>query len=590
MAAGPSSSSTSPSNLSSNSPFLHGSFSSTSSSPPKLPFPAGAMTADVFSTTGASLSHSYTLSPIGERKTLENGSSSLLSLSELEPTLSSSDMKYATMVLLRKLPRNTSEEAVRSMLLFAKDLINTEIIKADFAEDKGFVSAIARFRTLAGAQEARDRLNGKANAANDAKMVVELLPSNSVPGAIGARRNTVDGTASRQTSGSTSSAASSLGRQSSRFNGTFQSMEKMSPPNGSSSLGGTEFSIPEAGLFGPKSPTGTKTFGEATQNLSKQLINDDAGDDETSELIKDPVAYARSGQNGPNMARRTTQPSLPVSRFASLSLNTTSGGTSGLTSPPLSSFASPRSVGPVQSPGPPITTMSPQNMSSTMGPMGPNSNYQLTPHHYQRHNYPPVNPADQNPPCNTLYVGNLPIDTSEDELKAMFSKQRGYKRLCFRTKANGPMCFVEFEDVSFATKALNELYGHPLHNSVKGGIRLSFSKNPLGVRNGQNNSNNIPATPITPHNAMPGMGSGFGMNQTFSTATGPPPGLTPPGMSSPPMSMNASSNFGMFSNGGFGVPPNAIRAQSLTGGMAPAAANSGFSGMAGGYSDYMMGR
>lgn len=41
------------------------------------------------------------------------------------------------------------------------------------------------------------------------------------------------------------------------------------------------------------------------------------------------------------------------------------------------------------------------------------------------------------------------------------------------------MAFVEFEDVSSATKALTELYGAPLHNSVKGGIRLSFAKNPL---------------------------------------------------------------------------------------------------------------
>ena len=120
-----------------------------------------------------------------------------------------------------------------------------------------------------------------------------------------------------------------------------------------------------------------------------------------------------------------------------------------------------------------------------MSPNGNSGAYQMSNPQYLRHNYPPVNPADQNPPCNTLYVGNLPIDTSEDELKAMFSKQRGYKRLCFRTKQNGPMCFVEFEDVSFATKALNELYGVQLHNSVKGGIRLSFSKNPLGVRAGQ---------------------------------------------------------------------------------------------------------
>ncbi len=97
---------------------------------------------------------------------------------------------------------------------------------------------------------------------------------------------------------------------------------------------------------------------------------------------------------------------------------------------------------------------------------------------------PPV-PTNENPPCNTLYVGNLPIDASEEELKALFSKQRGYKRLLFRTKQNGPMCLVEYDDVSCATKALQELDGHLLQNSTPDGIRLSFSKNPLGVRSGQ---------------------------------------------------------------------------------------------------------
>jgi hypothetical protein len=95
-----------------------------------------------------------------------------------------------------------------------------------------------------------------------------------------------------------------------------------------------------------------------------------------------------------------------------------------------------------------------------------------------------TNPADQNPPCNTLYVGNLPPNTSEDELKQMFSKCVGYKRLSFRHKSNGPMCFVEFADVMCATQALQDLYGNPLSNSVKGGIRLSFSKNPLVNKNG----------------------------------------------------------------------------------------------------------
>ncbi|CAG8436810.1 6894_t:CDS:2 [Ambispora gerdemannii] len=100
----------------------------------------------------------------------------------------------------------------------------------------------------------------------------------------------------------------------------------------------------------------------------------------------------------------------------------------------------------------------------------------------------PPNPADQNPPCNTLYVGNLPMNTLEEELKDMFSKCPGYKRMCFRTKQNGPMCFVEFEDVHYATQAMAELNGNLLSNSIKGGIRLSFSKNPLGVRSNNNNN------------------------------------------------------------------------------------------------------
>ncbi|ODV91660.1 hypothetical protein CANCADRAFT_55487 [Tortispora caseinolytica NRRL Y-17796] len=105
---------------------------------------------------------------------------------------------------------------------------------------------------------------------------------------------------------------------------------------------------------------------------------------------------------------------------------------------------------------------------------------------------PPINPADQNPPCNTLYVGNLPMNASEDELRELFSKQEGYKRLSFRVRSNGPMCFVEFENVVYATQSLNELYGKGLSNSVKGGIRLSFSKNPLGVRSTGNGSVNKP--------------------------------------------------------------------------------------------------
>ncbi|KAF5869098.1 putative rna binding protein [Botrytis fragariae] len=103
---------------------------------------------------------------------------------------------------------------------------------------------------------------------------------------------------------------------------------------------------------------------------------------------------------------------------------------------------------------------------------------------YQPHNLPQAKPAEQNSPCNTLFVGNLPSDTSANELMTMFSEQKGFKRLCLTNKQNGPMCYVEFEDIFYATKCLRVLNGTSLPNSAKGGIQLSFSKNPLGVRSG----------------------------------------------------------------------------------------------------------
>ncbi|KAI6135087.1 hypothetical protein EV401DRAFT_878846 [Pisolithus croceorrhizus] len=59
--------------------------------------------------------------------------------------------------------------------------------------------------------------------------------------------------------------------------------------------------------------------------------------------------------------------------------------------------------------------------------------------------------VDQNPPINTLYVGNLPTGSSgayptgvlEESLRELFSRRPGYRKLCFRQKSNGPMCFVE---------------------------------------------------------------------------------------------------------------------------------------------------
>jgi hypothetical protein len=491
-------------------------------------------------------------------------------------------------VLIRRLPLNTTEETLRLMVVWSKDFVDAEVSSPEKSEDPGFRSAILRFKSHAGALEAKNMLDGKPNVANDAQMIVEILygPTG------GSRRYTIDNTSSTGPSSSTSSTASSGGptpRQSSRFNGTFQTSQRVSPTNNSAyasnELPNPEHSAHYKSLFSPQSPIGNH-LNERTRVTGKSLINNDSvDDDETGELLKDPVAYAENGSSVVQ-GRRPTNPSIPVTRMAGLSLNTNNAAGPASASLSSSIYAS--------------STPHSMHLNAMTSPIalangGPPANYQLGSQHYQRHNFPPVNPADQNPPCNTLYVGNLPIDTSEDELKAMFSKQRGYKRLCFRTKQNGPMCFVEFEDVSFATKALHELYGHPLHNSIKGGIRLSFSKNPLGVRSGQGMSS--PGPPNIP-GVMQGMNGVMlnGQGSSFSTASGPPPGLSaPPGLGQSRMayagaitSMNgAVSQYASSSFTGNGNNWNGpLFTNAMTAGGPTAMVNGGN----GGFPAYMMGR
>ncbi|PVH96724.1 RNA binding protein-like protein [Periconia macrospinosa] len=587
MAGGPSPSSTSPSNLS-NSPFHHGSLSSsTSSSPPKQLFsPPNTMTADVFPA-----SHTYAMhAPLGERRALDRNGNGLNLLS-FSPAETIPEPKATHDLYLRKLPPKSDKDSLNNLLLFAKELIEFDILPASkYPEDRGYASAIARFGSQESASNARELLNGKRMG--DSNLIVEWAQDN-MPGAIGSRRNTVDSGPARQPSVSGSSGISAItssGRQSSRYNGTFQSMEKMSPPNATPGLGNGEFTVQN--LFSPTSPVNTSF---THRNLGKTVINDEADDDDG--LLKESIGYATAGPPvQAALSRRPTNPNnvIPVNRFASLSLQT--NGVNGMSSPPMPNYASPRSAATMQSPATAMSAMSPHTIPSALSNIGPNVNFQQYQQHFARpSNYPPVNPADQNPPCNTLYVGNLPVDTSEDELKTVFSKQRGYKRLCFRTKQNGPMCFVEFEDVSFATKALNDLYGHPLHNSVKGGIRLSFSKNPLGVRTGQS-SNMGPASAITPSTPLSGFGGTVSAPPGFSTATGPPPGLSaPPGLSTPNHT-NGTSGFNMYSNGGYGGVPNdmngngPMRAQPMSAGITTSVSGNGFGGMNGAYSAYMMGR
>lgn len=477
----------------------------------------------------------FKTSPASERRSLDN---------KMPPrpanTLGDGPSHSLPTILLHRLPPNMTLDVLNSMLIFAEDLVDANL--GYTPDEQGFLSAVARFRTYEAASEACNRLNGKMSPTGDAQLAVEILhyQNGNIGQSMGSKQTegAFPGLARHVSNPTPVRRNGSSARQASRY---FHSMgEKLAPIKIPPST--TENDLPNAEAFySQQSPRGL-AFGEAHRVTGKSMITEDAND-ETEDLLRDPLGYAKNDRSI-SIKRSNSSAQPPVSRLAGLTLNTNNAASNGssMISPIGVALGGSRQTQPFGSPG---------DLSPT-GPVSPTGgSFPLSPQQYHRHHYPPANPADQNPPCNTLYVGNLPLDTSEDELKAMFSKQRGYKRLCFRTKHNGPMCFVEFEDVSFATKALNELYGHPLHNSVKGGIRLSFSKNPLGVRTGQANSMN-PTSPLHSPNGAPGIGCPPG----FTTASGPPPGLSaPPGLTSPSASLASSSTNGFGSFFGPSSPP-----------------------------------
>ncbi|KAF5228183.1 hypothetical protein FANTH_14556 [Fusarium anthophilum] len=372
-------------------------------------------------------------------------------------------------VLIRNLPLETSTESLRFMLVWSQDLVDVELLAVDPTEPH-YRTASLKFRSRAGAEVAKQLLHGCGNTSNGTPLEVEILS---------------DEPTEPVRSG-------------------FQSLENISPHTTNvyprHDLPQSEGNLQQ--IFSPHSPIGNH-LNEPGRVTGKSLIANDPYDDndDTLNLVGDALPYN-------DTPRRATVPSVPINGMASLSLNTNMAPSAPSSLPQYGS-----------------------GMSAQSGPMSPSGKghfgYQAPNQSpYGRMNYPHANTADQNPPCNTLYVGNLPMDTAEEELKTLFSKQRGYKRLCFRTKGNGPMCFVEFEDIPFASKALTELYGKLLSNSNKGGIRLSFSKNPLGVRAGQNPAHaNQGALGQMNGNLAASMNAFGSANRP---APGPPPGLPQP--------------------------------------------------------------
>lgn len=127
--------------------------------------------------------------------------------------------------------------------------------------------------------------------------------------------------------------------------------------------------------------------------------------------------------------------------------------------------------------------------------------------------------------------------------------------------------YLQFNDVESASKALKELYGETLNGFVKGGIRLSYSKHPLGQRGPA--SSGTPTASASPaqggHIGGGGLGGGGGSSSSTSAGASSSSSHT---ISSPPVSHGiaaSSAELDSSASGGgqqqqrFGPPPSSYQ-------------------------------
>ncbi|PON71031.1 Splicing factor-like protein [Trema orientale] len=79
--------------------------------------------------------------------------------------------------------------------------------------------------------------------------------------------------------------------------------------------------------------------------------------------------------------------------------------------------------------------------------------------------YVPVQNTKDNPPCNTLFIGNLGENINEEELRGLFSVQPGFKQMKILRQERHTVCFIEFEDVNSASNVHHSLQGAVIPSS-----------------------------------------------------------------------------------------------------------------------------
>ncbi|GAV83076.1 RRM_1 domain-containing protein [Cephalotus follicularis] len=94
--------------------------------------------------------------------------------------------------------------------------------------------------------------------------------------------------------------------------------------------------------------------------------------------------------------------------------------------------------------------------------------------------YVPVQNTKDNPPCNTLFIGNLGENINDEELRGLFIAQPGFKQMKILRQERHTVCFIEFEDMNSATNVHHCLQGAVIPSSGSVGMRINIQRTRLG--------------------------------------------------------------------------------------------------------------
>jgi len=86
-----------------------------------------------------------------------------------------------------------------------------------------------------------------------------------------------------------------------------------------------------------------------------------------------------------------------------------------------------------------------------------------------------VSNTKDNPPCNTLFVGNLGDTVSEAELRQLFGTLAGFRQLKLIRGARSVTCFVEFNDLPSAMACHQNQQVQPFQATFLYGITRTFA-------------------------------------------------------------------------------------------------------------------